>query len=121
MDIDSAVHWRSLTDISEPSGHPKARLQCRSHDDGRTDLMPLHHAAQDGDFQNIQSRASVYEPYTNLKDKNGRTPLHLAASSGHVDIVKWLIGKLGADPNTPDSNGWMPLHMATANGHLEVV
>ena len=81
---------------------------------------PIHDAALDGDFDEVQRQLDAGVD-VNEESSTGLTPLHYAASSGHNDIVELLIER-GANVNATDSGkGATPLDYAHWRDHEEVI
>ena len=81
---------------------------------------PIHDAALDGDFDEVQRQLDAGVG-VNEESSTGLTPLHYAASSGHNDIVELLIER-GANVNATDSGkGATPLDYAHWRDHEEVI
>jgi len=81
---------------------------------------PIHDAALDGDFDEVQRQLDAGVD-VNEESSTGLTPLHYAASSGHNDIVELLIER-GANVNATDSGkGATPLDYAHWGDHEEVI
>ncbi len=81
---------------------------------------PIHDAALDGDFDEVQRQLDAGVG-VNEESSTGLTPLHYAASSGHNDIVELLIER-GANVNATDSGkGATPLDYAHWKDHEEVI
>ena len=87
---------------------------------GATFADPIHDAALDGDFDEVQRQLDAGVD-VNEESSTGLTPLHYAASSGHNDIVELLIER-GANVNATDSGkGATPLDYAHWRDHEEVI
>ena len=81
---------------------------------------PIHDAALDGDFDEVQRQLDAGVG-VNEESSKGLTPLHYAASTGHNDIVELLIER-GANVNATDSGkGATPLDYAHWGDHEEVI
>ena len=81
---------------------------------------PIHDAALDGDFDEVQRQLDAGVD-VNEESSTGLTPLHYAASSGHNDIVELLIER-GANVNaTYSGKGATPLDYAHWGDHEEVI
>ena len=81
---------------------------------------PIHDAALDGDFDEVQWQLDAGVD-VNEESSKGLAPLHYAASSGHNDIVELLIER-GANVNATDSGkGATPLDYAHWRDHEEVI
>jgi ankyrin repeat protein len=81
----------------------------------RSDVSPLHAAAQRGENDNpALVRALIAAGVNrNARDRNGATPLHYCASSGYEDSLRALIqAGAGADVDVVDHDGLTPLHYA---------
>jgi ankyrin repeat protein len=79
----------------------------------REGRSPLHHAALEGDVDQIARLLEAGERAT-LADTSGYTPLHFAAQQGHSDAIAALI-TAGADVNAQDRWGNSPLWRAIFN------
>ena len=81
---------------------------------------PIHDAALDGDFDEVQRQLDAGVD-VNEESSKGLTPLHYAASAGHNDIVELLIER-GANVNATDSGkGGTPLDYAHWGDQEEVI
>lgn len=86
-------------------------------------LTPLHHAARNGDLDEIVNlvESCVYDVNVQNNvgdDADNATPLHHAAATGNYQCVEMLI-VLDADVHAVTKQGATPLHCAAANGHVE--
>lgn len=80
----------------------------------------LHHAAINGDIEEVQELILGKRANIHSKDGEWHTPLHWAVSGGNKEVIKLLLEK-GADPNHKDMNGWTPLHWAINLQNKEIV
>lgn len=85
---------------------------CDANATNKFGMVPLHHAAVNGDPNVIEALVKGgAKPYT--QDDGGRVPLHWATAHGHVEAVKVLL-ESGAGfnemANVKDKEGWTPLH-----------
>lgn len=91
-------------------------------------------AAENGDYQTVQSMLDKGIPIESRRGRDWRTALHLAAVEGHYGICKMLIER-GADVNVEDKSVcwystktgqvksyWYdtPLHLAAVGNHADV-
>lgn len=75
---------------------------------------PLHHAARDGDVENVRQLAGQGTA-VDARGEAGETPLILAILEGHADVAEILI-ELGADVMARNERGLTPLHAAAYAG-----
>ncbi len=79
-------------------------------------LMPLHHAARDGHFENIERLIAAHAAVNALTHED-KTPLHFVAMGHHTACVD-ILTKNGAKVNARDSNGATPLYYAALCGSV---
>lgn len=101
------------------AGATNVQIKC-----GFTPVMcgftPLHHAAQYGYVQAVETLLKEGGADVNVQDKNGKTPLHIAAQHGHIQVVEILL-KEGARVDLQNKNGKTPLHHAAKRGYTQIV
>jgi ankyrin repeat protein len=90
-----------------------------SESDGGSDKTALHHAAQNGRVEVLNSLLDKGADVLAV-DSNGKTALHYAAQNGHVKVLNSLLDN-GADIHAVDSNGKTALHYAAQDGHVKVL
>ena len=73
--------------------------------------MVLHHAAIEGDVENVKALVERDSNLVNKKDKNHWQPLHEAVRAGNHEVVKYLVEN-GADLDTMTKFGGTPLWWA---------
>jgi len=101
-------------------GHAKvvdcilSQKECDANATNKFGMVPLHHAAVNGDPSVIEALVKGGAKPT-TQDAGGRVPLHWATAHGHVDAVRVLL-ESGAGynemANVKDKEGWTPLHRA---------
>jgi ankyrin repeat protein len=87
---------------------------------GLNGKIPLHGAADSGNFKVVRILIEYDPAYLNARDGLGRTPLFLASRRRNGSVLRLLL-EHGADINVQDEDGWTPLYLASYNGALEVV
>lgn len=99
--------------------HPGLDVNVR----GRSQLVPLHHAAKKNHIEITRFLLTHPEIDVNARDKIHRTPLHMACKKGFIKIVEMLLEctDQGIDVNAQAKGGITPLHLAAHYGHLDAV
>ena len=108
-------HFRTADSLRHNGADP--------HVQGYMGTIPLHSAANFGDFKVVQ-KLIEYGAKIDARDEDGWTPLSWASRGHHFkdgSVLRLLLEK-GAGVNAKaDKNGFTPLHVASEYGALEVV
>ena len=81
----------------------------------------VHHAAQNGKYEEIKALAERGMNIQYLKTHEGKNCLHIAAANGQSNLCKTLIFRHEFDINMIDNRGWTALHFSVQNGSHELV
>ena len=88
--------------------------------ESKTDVTPLHVAAQVGNVEFAQALIQLGEVDVNAEDDDDNTPLHIAAGAGQNHIVALLLQN-GAKPNIENDDDKTPIHFAMETGNQQGV
>ena len=90
---------------------------------GQSGTIPLHCAADSGNFEVIRTLIKYNPAHVNARDGTGWTPFHWASQGSNFKdgSVLRLLLEHGADIHAQNRNGWTPLHVASSVGALDVV
>lgn len=110
----------SLHTLGQFTGRQLSRSGQQSNQGGprKNGMSSLHHAANDGDTDQVESLLDKGAGI-NDRDDDGMTPLHRAAMWGYTETVRILL-EHGADYTLRDDYGMTAFDWAKANGHLNV-